>query len=221
MAIGSQVQTGLDGVTLVNSLDHSLVVRRWLQGAGGDLQGMRRLILLRHGKAELAGLVGGDRERPLAERGRAETEMTARWLLSGGFVPDLVLVSPALRTRSTWDCARASFPDVRAEVRDRLYLAGAETICEILDDGTDDVDTIMVVGHNPGLQDLGVRLAAEGSAPHGQVARIADGFPPGAACVFRTRPPGDAALEAAYEPPRRPGEAPRWAFVSVGAGGAG
>jgi phosphohistidine phosphatase len=180
---------------------------------------MRRLILFRHGKAEAAGPSGGDRERPLAERGWVDSAVTAQWLSGTGFIPDLVLVSPAARTRETWDAARSCFPAARVEPSERLYLAAPETIGGVVDEASDEAETIMVIGHNPGLQELGVQLVADGGAPRPQATRMEDGFPTAAAWVFRVRKPGDVSLEAVYEPPRRAGEGPRWQYLDHVRGG--
>jgi len=179
---------------------------------------MRRLILFRHGKAEMAGVTGGDRERALAERGRADSARTARWLLACGFAPDLVLVSPALRTQATWDCVSACFPNAKVELRAPLYLAGTETILEVLEATPAAADTVMVVGHNPGLQELAVHLAETGSAPALQVHRIEDGLPTAAAAVFSMDDAEGATLEALYEPAREAGQPPRWSYARGAAG---
>jgi phosphohistidine phosphatase len=177
---------------------------------------MRRLILFRHGKAEAAGPSGGDRERPLAERGGADSAVTAQWLSETDFVPDLVLLSPAVRTRETWDAAQPWFRAARAEPRERLYLAAPETIRDVLDAAPVEADTVMVIGHNPGLQEFGVELASNGGAPRAQARHMEEGFPTAAAWVFHLRNDGEASLEAVYEPPKRAGEAPRWQFLGGG-----
>ena len=175
---------------------------------------MRRLILLRHGLAEIAGVTGGDRERPLAKRGRAEVALTCQWLLSAGFAPDTVHVSSALRTRGTWEVAHETFPEARAEMSDGLYMADGETIVDVLDASPPEVGTVMVIGHNPGLQELGLRLAIDGGAAAPHVDRIAEGFPTATAVVFRMDGMNSAGLEAIHEPPARVGGDPRWAFFS-------
>jgi phosphohistidine phosphatase len=185
---------------------------------------MRRLILFRHGKAETVPLTGGDRERPLTKRGKADSANTAEWLAHAGYRPDQVLVSPSIRTKATWESARGAFPDAPVEFRDRLYLAGMEQIVEELEEAPTDCDTVMVVGHNPGLQELGARLATEAGADPEQIERINDGFPTSSAVVLRVSQDGGGkgvALEAIYEPPR-PGESePRWVFVDQTPGGLG
>jgi len=180
---------------------------------------MRRLILFRHGKAETVPLTGGDRERALTARGRIDCVNTAQWLLGAGFIPDRVLVSPSSRTNATWDCARPAFPDAAVEIRDGLYLAGMEEILEDLASAPPAGDTVMVVGHNPGLQELAARLATEAGAAPEQIDRINDGFPTSTACVIRVRGLEGAALEAIYEPPRKGDAGPRWVFVDLSPGG--
>ena len=180
---------------------------------------MRRLILMRHGKAEFAGLTGGDRERPLAGRGRLEVLMTANWLKSVGFTPTLALVSRSDRTVETWTCAGAVFSQTRMESRDELYLASVETLLDVLDTAPGAEDTIMLVGHNPGLQELGLRLAADASASDVQVNRLAEAFPTATACVFRMCGLQATVLEAIFEPPGREGGDPRWTFIDRVPGG--
>jgi phosphohistidine phosphatase len=184
----------------------------------GELYNMRRLILFRHGKAETAGPSGGDRERPLAERGWVDSAATARWLSESGFVPDLVLVSPAARTLETWDAALPHFPAARVEHREALYLASADTISEVARDTPADAASVMVIGHNPGLQELGAQLAEHG-APRPQAEHMEEGFPTAAAWVFRLPAAGEAVLEAIYEPPRRGGDPPRWQYLERPGGG--
>jgi phosphohistidine phosphatase len=175
---------------------------------------MRRLILMRHGKAEIAGLTGGDRERPLADRGRLDSMMSAQWLYAMGLVPDLAIYSPSLRTQATWDCAAKSFPKARGEVRDLLYQAEPETIQDLLDDLPAEADTVMVVGHTPGLQDLARALAEARGAPRAQLSRLTNGFPTAAVAAFRLRKDGAAVLEALFEPPSKIGAEPRWSYFN-------
>jgi phosphohistidine phosphatase len=181
---------------------------------------MRRLILFRHGKAETAGPSGGDRERRLTTRGCADSAATAQWLSEAGFTPDLILLSPAARTQETWDAARAFFPEAHVEPRERLYLATPQAIRDVVEAASAEAGTVMVIGHNPGLQELGLELVAGGGAPRPQARHMEDGFPTAAAWVFRMRQDdGEAALEAGYEPPKRGGEGPRWQYLDQRPGG--
>lgn len=174
---------------------------------------MRRLILFRHGKAETVPLTGGDRDRRLTDRGKTDSAGSGAWLAGHGFVPDHVFISPALRTRSTWECAKPAFPDASVETRDGLYLGGMEEIMEEVETLSPDVGVLMVVGHNPGLQELAARLAAEVDADPDQVERINDGFPTSTVCVIAMNGVAPVALEALYEPPAKGETEPRWLFL--------
>lgn len=116
-----------------------------------------RLILLRHGKSDWSGPATDDFSRPLAERGRRAARLVGAWLAGRGFLPDLVLCSPARRTRETWEELRkATSHEAPLVAERRLYLADAETILDSIRSGGEE-RTLMVIGHNPGLG-----VAAEG-----------------------------------------------------------
>ena len=74
---------------------------------------MDRLILLRHGKAEADAPTGQDFDRALTGRGRRDAALVARELAEAGSAPDLVLVSPAVRAKETWEEAAPFFPGAR------------------------------------------------------------------------------------------------------------
>ena len=111
---------------------------------------MDRLILFRHGKAEPESASGEDFDRCLAPRGRKESAEIGARLADLGFLPDLVLVSPAMRTRETWAAAEASFPKARARYEDELYHADSGSVRRDAERAGAGVGTVMVVGHNPG-----------------------------------------------------------------------
>lgn len=145
---------------------------------------MDRLILLRHGKAEPDSASGDDFDRRLTPRGvRESADMGAR-LADMGFLPQTALVSSAARAQETWAAAKAAFPDTQAQVLDHLYHADAETVRRAAQDAGQTARTVMMVGHNPGLQELTVRLLQEGSAPSDLIGRAQRHFPTAAAAVF-------------------------------------
>ena len=78
----------------------------------------RQLMLLRHAKAELGGPGMTDFERPLAGRGRKAAARMGRYLAENGLAPDLVLCSPARRTRETWEIASAALPPAETRFQD-------------------------------------------------------------------------------------------------------
>jgi phosphohistidine phosphatase len=145
---------------------------------------MDRLILLRHGKAESDSYSGEDFDRRLAPRGVRESAEMGAQLADMGFRPDLALVSPAARTRGTWESACAAFPSAELRLDDQLYHADSGAIRRAAEVAGRNSATVIVVGHNPGLQELTIQLLIEGSAPASLVARAQRHFPTAAAAVF-------------------------------------
>lgn len=145
---------------------------------------MQRLILLRHGKAEAESESGADIDRRLAPQGEAEVAAMAARLAARGAVPDLALVSSAARTRDTWVAAEPAFPGTQVVFDADLYNAESKFIRRLADLAGVTANTVMVVGHNPGIHELAVRLMQEGSAAAGDIDKARRQFPPGAAAVF-------------------------------------
>lgn len=145
---------------------------------------MERLILFRHGKAEPDSESGDDIDRRLAPRGVHESAAMASSLAELGFKPDVALVSTAARTRETWDAVVDVFPNAVATYRPDLYHADAVAIRLAAEQAGQACGTVIVVAHNPGLQELAVALLTEGSAPAGLIARATRNFPPAASAVF-------------------------------------
>ena len=144
---------------------------------------MRRLILLRHGKTEAMAASGDDCDRALLPRGQADAALMAKVLLEEGLKPDLALVSAAVRARQTWDVAKSVFGDVKTEIVPTLYLAPSERMRDLIDEWADRADTMIIVGHNPGIHELAVALLREGSASASQIAKLQQGFPTATAAV--------------------------------------
>jgi len=121
----------------------------------------RTLVLLRHAKSDWSG-GEPDRLRPLADRGRRQAPEAGRWLASQLPRLDRALVSPAERARRTWALASAELdvPPVAA-YDERLYAASAAALLEVVHELVDDLHTVVLCGHNPGLEDLASRLAGE------------------------------------------------------------
>lgn len=114
----------------------------------------RTLILLRHAKSDWSG-DHPDLDRPLAQRGRRQAPETGRWLNANIDRLDLAVVSPAVRARSTWELVLSELdvaPPTRTDVR--VYAATASELLSVVRDVSDDVGTVVLVGHNPGLEDL-------------------------------------------------------------------
>jgi phosphohistidine phosphatase len=146
---------------------------------------LRRLVVLRHAKSARPEGVP-DHERPLAPRGLRDAPAAGRWLAEADCRPDLVLCSTARRTRQTWELAAAelgSTPLVRYEPR--LYAADDQTTLDVVREVTADVGTLLLIGHNPGLQDLILLLADE--ALGGTMQRAQTKFPTSAVAVLTWR----------------------------------
>jgi phosphohistidine phosphatase len=163
---------------------------------------MDRLILLRHGKAEPDSPSGDDFDRRLAPRGVKESAAMGETLADLGMKPDLALVSPAARTRETWAATEAVFAGADARFDKALYLAEAGFIRQAAEAAGRDCRTVLVVGHNPGLQELAVDLLGESKAPPALIARAARHFPPAAAAVFLIDANGRPAFDGLFYPER-------------------
>lgn len=130
---------------------------------------MRRLLLLRHAKSDWPDVA--DHERPLAKRGRRDGPVVGRWLGKHGYVPDAVVCSTARRARETWDLAAAGLaeavpgaaPPVRYEPR--VYEATVLGLLMLVREFSDELGTVLIVGHNPGLAELAVGLTAPPPPP--------------------------------------------------------
>ncbi|TFC51658.1 histidine phosphatase family protein [Cryobacterium sp. TMT1-21] len=121
----------------------------------------RTLILLRHAKSDWSG-PGSDVDRPLAGRGLHQAPSAGRWLADNVGDLDLAVVSPATRARSTWELASAEL-DTTPETRidDRVYAASAGELLAVVRDLPDDVESVVLVGHNPGFEGLVSLLTGE------------------------------------------------------------
>jgi phosphohistidine phosphatase len=140
----------------------------------------RTLVILRHAKAADPEGVA-DPDRPLSDRGRADAAAAGAWLAQNGLRPDLVLCSPALRTRQTWHAvalglvaertgaeaaewapgsaepaSTVTAPEVRYE--SALYGASVRTLLASVRAATPKATMVLLIGHNPGLSALSAAL---------------------------------------------------------------
>ncbi|MGE3747800.1 MAG: histidine phosphatase family protein [Sphingomonadaceae bacterium] len=116
---------------------------------------MKRLTLLRHAKSGWDDPVSRDFDRPLNGRGKKASETIGRWLKSQEISFDYIAASPAVRVVETIDHVAIGYGETMAPVWDkRAYLASASSLLDIIHEAPDDSDTMLLVGHNPGLEDL-------------------------------------------------------------------
>jgi phosphohistidine phosphatase len=135
---------------------------------------MKRLLLLRHAKSSWDDPGLADHERPLAPRGRRATKVIARHLRATGAAPGVVLCSPSVRTRETLDGIRSALPPkTPVSIEERLYAASAGDLLARLRELDDELDSAMLIGHNPGIHDLALALAGHGE----KVAALRGKFP--------------------------------------------
>lgn len=146
---------------------------------------MRELILLRHAHAEPAAANQADLDRPLSAEGLAEAEAAGRWLAENKLIPDCVLCSPARRARETLEAVLGSIGYVEQRIEDGIYEATSGTLIALADCQID-VPRLMLVGHNPGMEQLVALLHSGQSGDH-------RGMPPGGVAVLSV--PAGAALE--------------------------
>ena len=136
---------------------------------------MKRLMLLRHAKSNWpAGVV--DRDRPLATRGREAAPVMGRYLAEELLLPDLVLISPAKRTVETWELVAPMLPErPGTRFEPRIYESKTERLLHVVQETEPDVRTLLMIGHNPGFEELASLLTGHGDRY--AAARIAQKYP--------------------------------------------
>jgi phosphohistidine phosphatase len=134
---------------------------------------MKRLYLLRHAKSSWKDPELADHDRPLAGRGRRASNAIAGHLLEQGIEPELVLCSSARRTRETLERVEPALGTPTVQIEPELYAAGAGELLERLRRVPDTVGSVMLIGHNPGMEDLALDLAR----PSPEAREMAEKFP--------------------------------------------
>jgi phosphohistidine phosphatase len=149
---------------------------------------MRRLLLLRHAKTERDSPSGQDRDRRLDSRGRADAPAIGRYLADEKLVPDLALVSPAARTRETFELLAPGLePAPAMEVIPGLYGADASELLQIIrmagQANSRLAKSMLVVAHNPGLHELSLVLIGKAKAQDREA--LEDNLPTSGLAVFK------------------------------------
>lgn len=114
-----------------------------------------RLIVMRHAKSAWDTGAASDHERPLSGRGRKDAPRVAHALAEMDWLPDHVISSDSLRTQQTWARMEASFPRTTAHFTRQLFHAdGRDALRTLRQLAPDSATTLLVLGHNPGLEEL-------------------------------------------------------------------
>jgi phosphohistidine phosphatase len=136
---------------------------------------VRRLHLLRHAKSSWDDPTLDDHERPLAPRGRKAAKRIASWMREHDIRPQLVVSSSAIRAQETLAGVRRGLGEPGVSIEDALYAASAQALLRRVRALPDEVHEAMLVGHNPGLADLLLLLAAPGELRERAEAKVPTG----------------------------------------------
>jgi phosphohistidine phosphatase len=171
---------------------------------------LKRLLLLRHAKTEPAGAGIDDHERALMARGREDAPRLGRYIHKSGYEPDLVLSSTSVRTMQTVELVTEELTSAaRVDYLEPLYLAEPNLILSIIRQAPDKMQTVMVVGHNPGLEQAATLLAREPvkRKERDRFDQLEEKFPTAALAVldfdverWRDVEPGEGALKDFVRP---------------------
>ncbi|MFN8160754.1 MAG: histidine phosphatase family protein [Solirubrobacterales bacterium] len=163
----------------------------------------KTLLLLRHAKSSRADPGLADHDRPLAPRGQRAAGQIAAYLEERQLTPEQVLCSSSTRTRETLERISPGFSaDVEIEIEDELYGASAGTLLARLGKVSDGVETLMVIGHDPGIPELARRLVRRGAG----LERLRGKFPTAALATlsfegsWQELAPGAAELAGLVKP---------------------
>ena len=113
-----------------------------------------RLILLRHAKSDWDSGARGDFDRPLATRGRKDAPRIGKWLKQNAIIPDLILCSPALRTRETLAAVNNELGVGHIVYEEDIYGASLGALLGLIERHSQNCANLMITGHNPGMDEL-------------------------------------------------------------------
>ena len=161
---------------------------------------MKKLIIMRHAKAEKDAESGEDFDRHLADRGQIEARLVAEALMNDGYRPDLALVSKSMRTSETFMAVCSVFGEIKAVVSDSLYNADSNVLRQMIEANEDTAEQILVIAHNPGVQYLVMEYLNEGAASMDVMSKIVAGYPTATATAFEVDVAGRPLFEGLYRP---------------------
>jgi len=166
---------------------------------------MKNLILMRHAKSAWDDPHQKDIDRPLSSRGQKAAPLMGEWLTGEGYRPDVVLCSTARRTRETLDLIREGFKNPTIEFSKGLYMAAPRDMLSEIAKAPATAQTVMLLGHNPGIGSLASLLA--GSGDEKMLGNMHAKFPTAAIAVigfnvgkWSEAAPGTGILRAFHRP---------------------
>jgi phosphohistidine phosphatase len=112
---------------------------------------MARITLFRHGKAEMPSIAKTDFDRSLSSRGRLNAATMGNFIKDQAMLPDCVLISPAQRTRETFEIAATNWPSIPCHFCNSIYEGTASGLLLLIAERAADCKNVLIVGHNPGL----------------------------------------------------------------------
>ena len=122
------------------------------------------LYILRHAKSDWSAPGTSDFDRPLNKRGRENAKSLGKWMRDNAYIPQQIVSSPAMRARQTTEVVTSQFKKHKPEkilFEDRLYLADLDTLLECINDYKHGLKSLMLVAHNPGLDQLVYQLGKD------------------------------------------------------------
>jgi len=156
----------------------------------------KTLILLRHAKTEAGSSHQDDQSRKLIERGLKATRIVGSYMRKNCMQPQLVLCSTAIRTTETLLGIEHEYAaPLPVKYIEKLYLASAAEMLNIIATATDDISELLVIGHNPGIHELCMKLAKSGD--EALIDRMAIKFPTCAVARFICHTPDWATIRDA------------------------
>jgi len=147
---------------------------------------MKTVFLLRHAKSSWEEPELRDFDRPLSPRGRSAAKKIGQYMKVKGILPGLVISSPSARTRETIERLEGGLGEkLDVKFLDSLYLGAARTLAEDAMETPEEVSSLMIIGHNPGMHALAVHWAAKG--PEQMLESLYAKFPTGALAEIEFR----------------------------------
>lgn len=149
---------------------------------------MKRIYLLRHAKSSWDDVALDDFQRPLNARGRKAAKRMARHFTEHSIRPNMVLCSAALRTRSTYELLEPVLQGVPVSFEDGIYEASRSDLLHRLQRLDGHLNSVLLIGHNPGLEKLALALCG-GHGDHAGLERLEAKYPTGALTILDSSVP--------------------------------